>query len=197
MSHPDVFRIFEHTPLNSLQLDSLQLNSLQQEAMLVDALLADCDFDRTEAKRLVRQAQQAPSRCQISKFYIQAIATPKTKFLFTNLRPGKGMQSNTMYTNWLIGRNSTCAITIRDWSVSRCHAVMGHHILDGFYLTDLGSSNGTQVNRHRLHPHTRKCLRDGDLLQLGNIQVEFFIANATTQSPVLQHAAYLQEVTYS
>jgi pSer/pThr/pTyr-binding forkhead associated (FHA) protein len=187
MSHQEVFSIFESHPLDLLH----------HKPVLVDTLLADCDFDHQEASRLVELAQEAPQRCQISNLYIQAIATNQSKFLFTNLRPGKGMQTNAVCANWLIGRNTTCALTIRDWSVSRCHAILSHHAIEGFYITDLGSRNGTRVNRRRLQPQTRQILRDGDLLQLGSVQVEFFMAATRVKSRILESATYLQEVTYS
>ena len=40
---------------------------------------------------------------------------------------------------------------------------------DGYYVEDLGSINGTFLNRRRLSPGTPAELKDGDELRLGNI----------------------------
>ena len=40
---------------------------------------------------------------------------------------------------------------------------------DGYYVEDLGSINGTFLNRRRLSPGAPAELKDGDELRLGNI----------------------------
>lgn len=39
------------------------------------------------------------------------------------------------------------------------------------YASDLGSSNGTWINRHRLFAHTERPLRNGDELRLGKLKI--------------------------
>ena len=39
------------------------------------------------------------------------------------------------------------------------------------FVTDLGSTNGTQLNGERLKPDVEYPLRDGDQLKLGNLKV--------------------------
>ncbi|MGF1496190.1 MAG: FHA domain-containing protein [Elainellaceae cyanobacterium] len=80
-------------------------------------------------------------------------------------------------SSWLIGRSSSCAISLSDRSISRRHAAIGHHPRDGFFIADVGSRNGTWVNRRRLQQRQRRILSDGDLLQIGNTRVEFFIVD--------------------
>lgn len=54
--------------------------------------------------------------------------------------------------------------------VSRQHARL--HLRDNtITITDLGSVNHTYVNGQRLHPHEVRVLRDGDLIQLGRLQM--------------------------
>lgn len=70
----------------------------------------------------------------------------------------------------VIGRESSQAgIVLRDPNVSRRHAELTY---DGraWYITDLGSTNGTLVN----DVDVRECpLRDGDLVTLGLTNLEF------------------------
>jgi pSer/pThr/pTyr-binding forkhead associated (FHA) protein len=70
--------------------------------------------------------------------------------------------------------------------VSRCHAVIGHHPNDGFYIMDLGSSNGTFVNRSRLIPLQQRPLNDGDLIDFSKSRVEFFISGWHASSLSIQ-----------
>src|SRR5690606_11364194 len=60
----------------------------------------------------------------------------------------------------LLGRSPYCSIVLNDNLVSRQHAVV-HVTRDGLYIEDLGSRNGTRVNRalvtgqHPLYPGDR------------------------------------------
>ncbi|MEO0407478.1 MAG: FHA domain-containing protein, partial [Cyanobacteria bacterium P01_A01_bin.135] len=78
-------------------------------------------------------------------------------------------------SSWLLGRGSASAIAVAEPSVSRRHAVIAHRGHDEFFVMDVGSRNGTQVDNRAIVPGTRHRLRDGTLLQLGDMQVEFFV----------------------
>src|SRR4051794_2577162 len=69
----------------------------------------------------------------------------------------------------VIGRGGDCAIHIDDHSVSRKHARVDP-LPDGFYASDLGSTNGTYVNDM---PIERQVLNDGDYLRVGNCIYRF------------------------
>jgi pSer/pThr/pTyr-binding forkhead associated (FHA) protein len=124
----------------------------------------------------------ASQRCQITPSYIQAVTTGRTRFLVTNLTEPAISDMTPIASSWLLGRSSACAIPIAHRSVSRCHAVIGHHSTLGFYITDIGSSNGTWVNYHSLARTERRFLKDGDLLQLGKLQIEFFLSSFSPTS---------------
>jgi hypothetical protein len=63
-----------------------------------------------------------------------------------------------------IGRSTECELVLRDPRVSRQHARL--HSRDGlFVLTDLGSTNGTKVNGHRIR---EIVLGDGDEIRIGD-----------------------------
>jgi hypothetical protein len=68
-------------------------------------------------------------------------------------------------------------------SVSRRHAQV---LLrdDDYLIQDLGSTNGTSVNRRLLPPGTRIALQHGDEIQIGDITL-FFIWDAQEGDPTL------------
>jgi FHA domain/zinc-ribbon domain len=68
-----------------------------------------------------------------------------------------------------IGRSPEADLFLDDVTVSREHAVIEREP-DGFYLRDLGSLNGTYVNRSRV---TRRRLADGDEVQVGKFKLTF------------------------
>jgi pSer/pThr/pTyr-binding forkhead associated (FHA) protein len=68
-----------------------------------------------------------------------------------------------------IGRNSDAEVFLDDVTVSRNHAMLVRRP-DGVYIDDLGSLNGTYVNRRRIESHR---LTDGDELQVGKYKLTF------------------------
>jgi len=69
----------------------------------------------------------------------------------------------------LIGRRPDSAVFLDDVTVSRDHALIVRRGGD-WHLDDLGSLNGTYVNRHRIETHR---LEDGDELQVGKYKLTF------------------------
>ena len=68
-----------------------------------------------------------------------------------------------------IGRRPDSDIFLDDVTVSRDHALLVRRSGD-FFLDDLGSLNGTYVNRHRIESHR---LEDSDELQIGKYKLTF------------------------
>jgi hypothetical protein len=68
-----------------------------------------------------------------------------------------------------IGRRPDSDVFLDDVTVSRDHALLVRRGHD-FYLDDLGSLNGTYVNRHRIESHR---LEDGDELQVGKYKLTY------------------------
>lgn len=68
-----------------------------------------------------------------------------------------------------IGRQTTCDMVLRHWTVSRRHARIDR-IAGGYTITDLGSVNGTRVNGA---PITRRPLTLGDVLHVGDCTLRF------------------------
>ncbi len=68
-----------------------------------------------------------------------------------------------------IGRTPDAGVFLDDVTVSRNHALLVHR-QDGYYIDDLGSLNGTYVNRRRIESHR---LEDGDEIQIGKYKLSY------------------------
>jgi pSer/pThr/pTyr-binding forkhead associated (FHA) protein len=68
-----------------------------------------------------------------------------------------------------IGRSPDAGIFLDDVTVSRNHALVVKR-RDGRYIDDLGSLNGTYVNRRRIESHS---LEDGDEIQVGKYKLSY------------------------
>ncbi|GAC1474195.1 MAG: hypothetical protein PVS3B1_13210 [Ktedonobacteraceae bacterium] len=80
-----------------------------------------------------------------------------------------------------VGRSSKNQLVLNSAEVSWVHAqieVQGQ----SYYVIDLDSNNGTYVNEHKLPPHTRHRLNEGDTVRFGNTTLNY-TNNASTHSP--------------
>ncbi len=68
-----------------------------------------------------------------------------------------------------IGRSPEAEVFLDDVTVSRNHALLVRR-RDGLYIDDLGSLNGTYVNRRRIESHR---LQHGDELQVGKYKLSY------------------------
>ena len=158
---------------NSSRVSDSPLSFLEQNPSLSDFLFADCNLGLQEAATFIEPVLHAKKRCQTSSFYIQAVTNGCVSFLATNINDVREIEVTKAASHWLMGRSSICALSIANPQLSRRHAVVGYST-EGFYITDVGSSNGTWVNRLRLVPMERQALQDGDVIRLGSVRVEFF-----------------------
>ena len=71
----------------------------------------------------------------------------------------------------LIGRSPDCDVFLDDVTVSRRHAEITHEN-DSYVIRDLGSLNGTFVNRHRIET---SVLSDDDEVQIGKYRMTFLL----------------------
>ena len=68
-----------------------------------------------------------------------------------------------------IGRSPEAEVFLDDVTVSRNHALLVRRS-DGLFIDDLGSLNGTYVNRRRIESHK---LQNGDELQVGKYKLTY------------------------
>ena len=72
-------------------------------------------------------------------------------------------------TQTTVGRTPDCDIFLDDVTVSRRHAIVARGA-GGFTIEDLGSLNGTFLNRHRIE---KADLENGDEVQIGKYRLIF------------------------
>jgi hypothetical protein len=88
------------------------------------------------------------------------------------VRSGGGRAGETFHPQGertMIGRSPDCEIFLDDVTVSRRHAELVQRDGD-FYIEDLGSLNGTFLNKRRIESGR---LEDGDELQIGKYRLTF------------------------
>ena len=103
--------------------------------------------------------------------------------LIINEGPVPGQEIDLPQTEMIIGRDSGCDLVFTLQAISRRHARLFFQNGE-YFIEDLGSSNGTFVNRQRLSaPHQ---LHDGDQLHLGNaVTLTFTAPQLTAEQPPL------------
>jgi len=70
----------------------------------------------------------------------------------------------------ICGNSSAANINLPNPYISRRHFQIKLD-QDVFYISDLGSRNGTTINGKQLEPHSESILRDGDIIGLSSEQV--------------------------
>lgn len=90
-----------------------------------------------------------------------------------------------------IGRNSQNLVALDDPSISDHHCSITR---DGrkYFLTDLGSTNGTRLNGA---PVTRAPLRPKDIIQIGSLELMFDGQDVDVSATVSHDTARIEEVT--
>lgn len=71
-----------------------------------------------------------------------------------------------------LGRDPTCQVVLAQQAVSRAHAKISR---DGtlFFVEDLGSSYGTQINGKKLPKGEKRLLQNGDVIAIAQFDVQF------------------------
>ena len=67
----------------------------------------------------------------------------------------------------VIGRGRQADLALSEATISRAHAVIAFGV-EGFYVEDLGSTNGTTVNGRRIR---RQRLESEDEIQMGKLRI--------------------------
>lgn len=74
-------------------------------------------------------------------------------------------------SSFSVGRSSGCNMTLSDSKVSRKHATIHKQGETEYWISDLGSANGTFVNQNRINQPQR--LRNGDDVRIGPFKLKF------------------------
>jgi pSer/pThr/pTyr-binding forkhead associated (FHA) protein len=82
---------------------------------------------------------------------------------------GDKVQSVTLDGNLQIGRADACQVRLDDTYISSFHARIFRRD-DGWYVEDLGSTNGTYLNQRRVTSPAE--LHTGDRLKVGKMTLE-------------------------
>lgn len=89
--------------------------------------------------------------------------------------PGLGFNAEVTKERTVIGRGSAADIVLRDDVASRQHAMISQLVSQGdcieYYLTDIGSTNGTYLNGSRVT--SEQLLQDGDKIRVGEHLFKF------------------------
>ena len=75
--------------------------------------------------------------------------------------------------DWLVvGRGRGADLVLAEPTISRTHAAIGFEESEGFFVQDLGSTNGTLVNGQR---EKRRPLGNGDEIQMGRLHLRVLL----------------------
>jgi hypothetical protein len=102
----------------------------------------------------------------------RAAGEPRGPALVVRAGGGRAGESfATEASRTLIGRSPDCDVFLDDVTVSRRHAEIVREG-DAYVIRDLGSLNGTFVNRHRIES---SVLADDDEVQIGKYRMTFLL----------------------
>lgn len=76
---------------------------------------------------------------------------------------------------WVIGRGRGADAVLAEPTISRAHVAIGYEPGEGFFVQDLGSTNGTLLNGVKTQ---RSALTDGDELRMGKLELRVGIPGA-------------------
>ncbi|NQY99537.1 MAG: FHA domain-containing protein [Bdellovibrionales bacterium] len=85
--------------------------------------------------------------------------------------------------SWVAGRERACEIYINDSHVSRNHFKITRE-QDQFFLQDLGSANGTELNGESLKPNNKVKLISGDLIQIMDININLEVRDPNFEQQI-------------
>jgi pSer/pThr/pTyr-binding forkhead associated (FHA) protein/tetratricopeptide (TPR) repeat protein len=99
---------------------------------------------------------------------------------------------------WVAGRESNCEIFLDDHRASRRHFEISR-TMEGYFITDLGSANGTLLNEEPITPNEPWQLTSGDTLRVSGVKMSFEIRDMDFHNrvPAIITAAPIDPMTYN
>jgi len=130
---------------------------------------------RAEEERLAEEAREAEERRQAAKDREKAQAKQAPKPLaWLEMCDAEQTRHPITISNLRIGRGQHNDFVLRNDSVSGNHCVLRRNRNGEWGVTDLESGNGVVVNGERVQ---QAPLRQGDLIELGEIKMRFLLKN--------------------
>jgi pSer/pThr/pTyr-binding forkhead associated (FHA) protein len=114
-------------------------------------------------------AYQVDETGELRPVDVEAVSTEGAALV---IRSGGGRSGETFTVSgerMTVGRSPEAEVFLDDVTVSRNHALLVRR-REGLYIDDLGSLNGTYVNRRRIESHK---LEHGDELQIGKYKLTY------------------------
>ncbi|MBE8163169.1 MAG: FHA domain-containing protein [Bdellovibrionaceae bacterium] len=98
-------------------------------------------------------------------------------------KPGKKLSESVKLTenSWIIGRATDCNTNINYGKLSRYHLEINKDS-SGYWVTDLGSVNGTKLNGDKLKKNESQELAHGDTIEVKKLKISFEIINENYQN---------------
>ncbi len=147
---------------------------LEQRLNLYQVFLKLYEHKRSLLEELTHLEDQfEPSLTRTKTLYLQGVIKESTAYVMTNLCNETTKTLRQSQGIWTIGRDGSNGINVLDKHLSRNHAAIQYIVNQGFYLIDLGSTNGSYVNGEEIYQRTK--LKDGDKIRLGTITFSFFL----------------------
>ncbi|ACL24534.1 FhaA domain-containing protein [Chloroflexus aggregans] len=182
---PSFYRAYLH-PQDFAAFQPVRQQIEQELATYLSELASERDFVLLEQPRVVLAEDPAVPRRSIqvvaemgsnqvdqpnmTKIMQVDQAASRSSGAFLLLQTGDTSQALPIATTMVsIGRGLDNDIILEDTRVSRKHAQLRYR-QRRFWLTDLGSTNGTFVNGERI---AERALRDGDVISLGGLELIF------------------------
>ncbi len=150
---------------------------LEQRLGLYQVFLKLYEHHRELLDEILELEDSAHHRVRDVWQFVQAGRHGNQVYLLTNLLDGKTMKLFQPQYAWVIGRDRHVGLPVQDKRLSRRHAMIQYVSGQGFYLVDLGSTNGTYLNGEQVR--RAMLLQDGDRVRLGSLSFVFFQDSGT------------------
>jgi pSer/pThr/pTyr-binding forkhead associated (FHA) protein len=166
--------LYRYLPLSS----SSEAMEIEQRLGLYQVFLKLYEHHRSLLDEILQlEKTNYKTFASIATRCVTGIIQGQTAYLVSNVANGRTQTLLQSQGIWTIGRDRQLSIPIPDRRLSRHHAAIQHIQNEGFYLVDLGSTNGSFVNGEPLQG--RRLLRDGDRIRLSSLTFSFFLCNDT------------------
>lgn len=131
---------------------------------------------------------QPPLENQMPLPAVDYVPTPPTAYVrIQNKNLNKEQVIKLNGNKWVAGREAGSDILVEDGKASRHHFEITQ-TSEGFFITDLGSANGTLLNDEELEPNEPWQLAGGDVIQVSKVIITFELQESALVNALVPHA---------